>query len=208
MAPATLADRYWEKIGGICLIAAPLTMAISSPLWFNDAALVWAGVIQMYAAILYIPAIFALARLVSQAAPRLAVLGGLAGLLGCVGAINFGTFGAYLWAAGEAGADAATLSAIEQIANEQLILVLNLIGLAFPLTFIILSVGLFLTGVAPRWVAVLLGISAICFPLGRIPDVQILYHVSDVLMFIPLGWIGLRTLIIPVPSRAAVPATA
>jgi hypothetical protein len=57
-------------------------------------------------------------------------------------------------------------------------------------------------------VAVLLGIGAIAFPLGRVPEIQALLHLSDLLLFIPLAWIGLRYLTDATPSRVAVPAAA
>lgn len=208
MTQATMADRLLEKVGGVCLIAAPLLMAICSFLWFNDSLLLGAGIVQMYASVLYIPAILVLARLMWHQAPRLAVFVGMLGILGCAGAINFGTFGAYQWAAGTAGADAATVRAIEQVADEQLFPVLNLPGIVFPLALLILSIGLFRTGVVPRWMALLIGIGAICFPLSRIPDIRLLFHVSDLLLLVPLGWIGLRQLIEVAPGKATVPAAA
>jgi hypothetical protein len=207
MTQATTADRLWEKVGGICLIGAPLLVAIGSPFWFSDSTLLWAGAIQMYAWLLFIPALLCLARLLQHQAPRLAVVSGTLGIFGSVGGLNFGTFGAYLWATGTAGVDAATVREIQQIADAQLFPILNLPGIFFPISLLVLSIGLFQTRAVPRWTAILLGIGAISFPLGRIPDIQVLYHLSDALLLIPLGWIGLRTLAEEAPSRVAVPAT-
>jgi hypothetical protein len=156
----------------------------------------------MYGAFLFIPAVLGLADLLRQRAPRLAVFGGLTGILGYVGGINFATFDLYTWSARVAGADEATVRTIIGVSESQLLPALNLPGITGPLTLMILSIGLFRTGVVPTWVAVLLGIGALAFPMGRVPEIQLLLHLSDLLLFIPLAWIGFRYLSEPTPSRA------
>lgn len=204
----TTADRLQEKVWGVCLIVAPLLVAASSALRSSEATLYAAALAQMYGAFLFIPAVLGLAALLRQRAPRLAVFGGLTGILGYVGGINFATFDLYTWAARTAGADDATVRAIVGVSESQLLPALNLPGIVGPLTLLTLSIGLFRTGVVPTWVAVLLGFGAIAFPLGRVPEIQLLLHLSDLLLLIPLAWIGSRYLGRPEPSRAAVPATA
>jgi len=208
MERTTTIDRLLDKVGGVCLIAAPLLSAISSPLRFNEATLFAAGLTQMYSCVLFIPALFGLARLLHRTAPRLAVTGGLVGILGSVGGVNFATLLLYEWAARTAGADEATVGAITQTVQSRLWPALSLPTIMFPISFLILSIGIIRTGVMPRWVGALLCVAAIIFPLGRIPDIQALFHLSDLLLFIPLAWIGLRYLTGPTPQNFAIPATA
>jgi hypothetical protein len=208
MTQSTTADRLQEKVWGVCLIAAPLLLAASSALWFNESTLYAAALTQMYAAFLFIPGVLGVASLLRHRAPRLAVFGGLSGILGYVGGVNFATVGLYEWAARTAGADDATVRAIIGVTENQLWPALNLPGITGPLTWLVLSIGLFRTGVVPKWVAVLLGIGAIAFPMGRVPEIQLLLHISDMFLLIPLAWIGLRYLTDATPSRVAVPATA
>jgi hypothetical protein len=208
MTQRTLADRLQEKVWGVCLIVAPLMVAVSSAFRFDEGTLYAAGLAQMYGAYLFIPAILGLTALLRERAPRLAVFGGLTGILGYVGGINFATFDLYTWAARAAGADDATVRAIIGVAENQLLPVLNIPGITGPLTLLALGIGLFRTGVVPKWVAVLLGIGAIAFPLGRVPEIQLLLHLSDLLLFIPLAWIGFRYLGKPEFGRAVVPASA
>ncbi|HEY8601677.1 MAG TPA: hypothetical protein VIL85_24840 [Thermomicrobiales bacterium] len=208
MTQTTTIDRLLDKVSGICLIAAPLLSAISSPLRFNQATLFAAGLTQMYACVLFIPALLGLARLLRHAAPRLALIGGLLGILGSVGGVNFATLLLYEWAARTAGADESTVRAITETVQSRLWPALSLPTIMFPISFLILSVGIIRTGVTPKWVGGLLCVAAIIFPLGRIPDIQALFHLSDLLLFIPLAWIGLRCLASATPQGVAVPATA
>jgi hypothetical protein len=208
MAQVTTADQLQEKVWGVCLIAAPLLVAASSMLRFNESTLYAAGLTQMYGAFLFIPAVLGLAAQLKHRAPRLAVFGGLAGVLGFVGGINFATVDLYKWAARTAGADDATVRAIVGVTENQLWPALNLPGVIGPLTLLILSIGLFRTGVVPKWAALLLGFGAIAFPMGRVPEIQALLILSDLLLLIPLAWIGFRYLSEPLSSRAVVPATA
>ena len=201
-------DRLLDKVGGVCLIAAPLLSALSSPLRFNEATLFSAGLTQMYACILFIPAILGLARLLRHAAPRLAMFGGLVGILGSVGGVNFATLLLYEWASRTAGADETTVRATAQFVQRGLWPALSLPTIMFPLSFLLLSVGILRFGVTPKWVGALLGVAAILFPLGRIPDIQALFHLSDLLLFVPLAWIGLRSLTGPTPQHVAIPTTA
>ena len=68
MTHPTSADRLLGKVGGTCLIAAPLLLSLNSLLHFNDATRFGGWLAQMYAMTLFIPAVLALARLRGDAA--------------------------------------------------------------------------------------------------------------------------------------------
>jgi hypothetical protein len=71
-----------------------------------------------------------------------------------------------------------------------------------------LSIGLFRTRTTPTWVAALLGIGAIAFPLGHIGGIQLVQHLAELLLLVPLVWLGLRFLRGVTPYGVTVPATA
>ena len=80
-------------------------------------------------------------------------------------------------------------------------------GILSPVSLLTLGVGLFRTGVAPTWVAALLGIGAIIFPVGHIGSLQLITHLAESLLLIPMIWIGLRYLAGASPQGLAMPAT-
>ena len=43
----------------------------------------------------------------------------------------------------------------------------------------------------PRWVGALLCLSAIAFPASRIPRIDVVAHAADVLLLVPLVYVGL-----------------
>jgi hypothetical protein len=99
------------------------------------------------------------------------------------------------------------VTAIMEVTEERVFPVLVTFGILFPISLLTLGVGLFRTGVTPKWVAALLGIGAILFPLGHIGSMQIVTHVAETLLLIPMLWIGWHYLAQTKPSRSAVPAT-
>ena len=78
----------------------------------------------------------------------------------------------------------------------------------FPVSLLTFGVSLFQTGVAPTWVAALLGIAAILWPIGHIGGIQLVEHLAELLLLVPLVWLGLRFLRGVTPQVVAVPANA
>ena len=68
--------------------------------------------------------------------------------------------------------------------------------------------GLFRTGAVPAWVAALLVLGAITFPVGHIGSIQFVQHLAETILLVPMIWIGLRYLASATPRGVAVPATA
>ena len=112
------------------------------------------------------------------------------------------------WAARTAGTPEALMVTIMEITEGRVFPVLVILGILFPISLLTLSVGLFRTGVAPTWVAALLGIGAIAFPVGHIGSMQLVQHLAESLLLVPLVWLGLRCLTGATPQGIAVPATA
>lgn len=207
MKDYTKADDLQRKLWGACLIAAPLLLAASTPLRFNSETLFGAALIQMFAFALFIPAVLGIAHLLWERSPHLAVFGGALAIFGCVGGINYSTTILYQWVAGVEGVGKTSIATINDTIEGHLWSALSLPGLTFPLMLLVLSIGLFWTNVVPRWGAVLLGLGAIAFPIGRAPDIQLFYHLSDLLLLISLGWIGLRYMTQPKTHQVIVSPT-
>ncbi len=208
MDGTTLADRLQEKVSGVCLIVGPLLLTASTFLWVSPDTLYAAGLTTMLAFVCFLPATRSIAGLLRERAPRIAVLGGLLATTGCVGGVNFGTAGLHEWVARTAGVSEATMAEIAAVVESQLFPAIHLFGITFPISMVILSAGLFRTGVVPKWVAIMLGLGAIAFPLGRIPDIRMLQHLADLLLLVPMWWIALRFLAAAAPKHVAAPAAA
>lgn len=207
MEGTPLADRLQEKVAGVCLIAGPLLMMPNTFFEYRDGMLFWAGFLGVLAYICLVPAVLGIARLLRERAPRLSVFGGLLATVGTVGAVNFSTALLFEWAEREAGTPEAMMAAINEVVEGRLFPVLVIFSIFFPISLLLLSVGLFRTDVVPRWVAVVLGIGALAFPAGHIGQSELISHLAEFLLLVPMAWIGLRYLTSAKPSSIAVPAT-
>ena len=207
MEGTTLADRLQDKIAGVCLIIAPLLMMPNTFFEYREGMLFWAGFFGVLAYICLVPALLGIARLLRERAPRLSVFGGLLATVGTIGGVNFSTALLFEWAEREAGTPEAIMVAINEVVEGRLFPVLLIFSIFFPISLLLLSVGLFRTGVVPKWVAVLLGIGAIVFPAGHIGESELISHLAEFLLLVPMVWISLRYLTKAKPSSITVPAT-
>lgn len=205
MEGTALADRLQEKVAGVCLIAGALLWAPTTHFDYSG-RLFWAGVFGLVSYALLIPGLLGIARLLRQPAPRLSVVVGLLVAAGCVGGATFQAALLHEWAARTAGTPEAMMAAIMQVTEGWVFPVLVIFGILFPVSLLTLGVGLFRTRSAPTWVAVLLGIGAIIWPVGHIGSIHLVSHVAETLALVPLVWLGLRFLR-GVPQVVAVPAS-
>lgn len=109
-------------------------------------------------------------------------LGLLYAFYGCLGGIGFGFEGLYsLIVEGD--------GKIGVVAHEQFPLAMNIVlfwsGPAFPLTLIIWGVMSLIRKVVPVWIATLVIVGAIMFPVSRIMRIEWLAHVADVALLLP-----------------------
>ncbi len=205
MEGTALADRLQEKVAGVCLIAGALLLAPATQFEYSG-GLFWAGVFGLVIYILFVPGLLGIARLLRQPSPRLSVVAGLLVAAGCVGGVSFQAAMLHEWAARTAGTPEAMMAAIMEVTEGQVFPVLVIFSFQFPISLLTLSVGLFRTHTAPTWVAVLLAIGAVVFPVGHIGSIQLVQHLAEVILLVPLVWLGLRFLR-GVPQVVAVPAS-
>lgn len=208
MTGSTIADRLETRIAGVCLIAAPLLMIPNTIFEYDEGKLFAAGIFGVLVYALLIPGLLRVARLLREPAPRLSVLSSLLATLGCVAGATFSAAMLHEWAAREAGASDAMMTSIMHVTEDRVFPILATFGLLLPISLILLSIGLFRTGVVPEWVAILLGIGAIMFPVGHIGSVQVLQHLAETLLLVPMVWIGWRFLNAAQPTGVAIPSTA
>lgn len=195
MVGTALADRLQEKVAGVCLIAGALLWVPTTQFEYSsEGMLYWAGVLGLVTYIAFVPGLLGIARLLRQSAPRLSVIVGLLGAAGCVAGATFEMALLHEWAARAAGTPEAMLAAIMGVNEERVFPVLVIFSIQSPRALLSLSVGLLRTGVVPTWVAAMLGIGAIVFPVGHIGSILLVQHLAETILLIPLVWLGLRFL--------------
>ncbi len=203
------ADRLQEKVAGACLIVGALLLAPTTQFEYSSRGMLfWAGALGLVLYALLIPGLLGIARLFRQPAPRLSVVAGLLVAAGCIGGVSFQAAMLHEWAARAAGTPEAMMSAIMEVTEGRVFPILVIFGIQFPIALLTLSVGLFRTRTAPTWVAALLGIAAILWPIGHIGTILLVSHLAHTIALVSLVWLGLRFLRGATPYGVTVPATA
>jgi hypothetical protein len=188
-------DNAERKLWGLSLILAPALFATSTFFWVRTNGRVEYGVtggtLIAIATVFWIPAFIGLFDLVKERMPRYATWGLLVAIYGCMGGAAFGLEGLF--------AEAFTIPHdMRRAAWAQFATAFNLIffwpGPLFPLSLLALGAMVIRTRSIPLWAGLLLCIAAIAFPVSRIPRIQLLAHLADVLLLVPLAYTGLGLL--------------
>ncbi len=191
----TLADRLQEKIAGVCLIVGALLWVPTTQFEYSsNGMLFWAGLLGLVIYIVFIPGLLGVARLLRQSAPRLSVIVAQLIAVGCVAGASFQTFLMYEWAARTAGTPEAMIADITDVTHKRVYPVLVIFSIQFCISLLVLGIGLYRTRTAPTWVAGLLVIGAIVFPIGHIGTILLVSHLAETILLVPLVWLGLRLL--------------
>ena len=190
-----------RKLWGLSLILAPALFATSTFFWIRTSGRVEFGVnggtLIAIATVFWIPAFIGLFALVKERMPRYATWGLLVAIYGCLGGAAFGLEGLF--------AEAFTIPHdMRREAWARFPTPFNLTffwpGPLFPLSLLILGAMLVRTRSIPLWAGLLLCVAAIAFPVSRIPRIELLAHLADVLLLVPLAHTGLG-LLKSAPSR-------
>ncbi|MPR37006.1 hypothetical protein [Salmonirosea aquatica] len=185
-------ENSHEKVmWGTSMVIAPLFFVASSFAWQNGEYNHISGTLVVLGSIFWIPACTGLFSRLKKTWPRYSAWGLLVAIAGCVSGSSFGIRGLY--------ADAFGISkeALLQKAAEYPLsfnLTMFWLGPLFPLSLIVLSIVLVRAKSIPAWTGLLLGLGAIAFPLSRIPRVEWVAHLADLLLFVPMLYIGGLTL--------------
>ena len=180
-----------RKLWGLSLILAPALFATSTFFWVHTSGRVEygaiGGAIIAIATVFWIPAFIGLFDLLKETMPRYAAWGLLIAIYGCIGGAAFGLEGLF--------AEAFRIPHdVRREAWAQFPTTFNLTffwpGPLFPLSLLILGAMLIRTKSIPLWAGLLICLAAIAFPVSRIPRIDLAAHAADVLMLVPLAYIG------------------
>jgi hypothetical protein len=199
-------------LGPILFIAAALVFVMGVNLNPDGVGSRTEGLLGFYGAILFIPIYLELARMLGERRPVFGLITTVTGLLGASAAVvaYFDRIQRATLVA--AGVDAALYETIiNTMIPETLATGLN--ALLFPLTSILLGIGLLAGNAMPKWAAIALLVAGLCFVAAQATEtafgLRVLYPLACVLWLVVLAPIGLRYLsgsvgnAVPAPSQVA-----
>lgn len=182
--------RPEHRLYGLCLILAPLLLATATLFWDGPSVGLAGGVLTVYSFTCWIGVFLAFAARLRPRMPGVALAVASAGVLGSVAGTNFGVEGVV-----EGGLDIADVSEAVLLQaglpeNAAMVLAFFLPGALFPLTLLFSAAALMRAKAIPFWCGALLCLGAIAFPLSRIPRVQWVALMADMLLLLPMFWLG------------------
>jgi len=180
-----------KKLEGFSLIIAPSLLAASSFFWRNGEYGVEGATMLILSLFCWIPALKCLFAFVEKKMPRYSILGYWIAVFGCISGVCFAFLG--------------YLATIFNISHTEYLLELNSYpvtsqillfgsGPLFPLSVLILGLMLIVNKVISIWIALLLCVGAILFPVSRILRVEWLAHIADIIFFIPCCSVAIEML--------------
>lgn len=175
------------RLLGAAAIAAPVLLLASTLAYIaggdgmNDGEA--GGAIQVWAMIAYAVVVVGLARLLATESPGLADVLLVAGLAGTAGGVGYGID----------SIQAALVSgeSLQEMESAAASLALQVPGILFPLGLAALGFALLRADLVNRFTGAGLVVGALLFPASRIPDVEALAVVADVVLLaalVPFGW--------------------
>lgn len=179
-----------SRFRAICLVAAPLLMGISTFFWEGGKVGMVGGTVQVYACFFWTLSYFAFYQRIRPALPRMALLILVVGVYASLGGNNWGVDGIYGAAFQALGATPEMTEGIIGAMGPFAPFILFMPGLCFPLNFILTAIVLGRVKALPIWAASLMALGAVLFPASRIPRIELLAHLSDLLMLVPMLWLG------------------
>lgn len=218
LQPGGVQDSYArvERIGfGLLMIGAPILMVLAGiihpphgiengPEYYHAAhdhsTQFWvAHTFFFLSAVLFVPAVVGLARLVHPSRPKAAFWGCVLSLMGFIGYGALDGVDYMAWVAGnpDTGLDPTTMQQYIDTALESMAIIVPmlLIFSLLPVGLTVLAVGLTRAGILPGWIAALM-------PLGMVGVAAFLEFpiplvISGVLLLISFGLVGMRLLRTP-----------
>ncbi len=171
-----------RPIGLFSLIFAPLCTVIGQFFWHDGVLGITAGIWQVYSYFFWIFAFQLMFQQLETTLPRYASIGFFVAVFSCIGGNNFGVEGIYSELMEVR--DLAALDALHTKLGGAAAFYLFLPGLLFPLSLLVLGINLIRTKTIPMWVGILFCVSAIGFPLSRIPRIDLIAHADNLLLLI------------------------
>lgn len=186
-----LLARKQHKMYGVSLILAPLLQFISGFFWVNKEYGVVGGTLLVLSIFFWIPSLIALFDLVKNKMPDYAAWGLIIAIVGFISGSNFAMVG--------------VMSEIFGISHETYLkqfenykvssgILLFQTGPLAPLSLIVLGIVLLRTKSVDVFIAILIIIGAVLFPIARISRTEWIAHVCDVFLLVPFSVLGMRIL--------------
>ena len=198
MKTSTAADERRRKIGGACLVAAPLILLAGDTVRAGAGLSYESLVLMKLSFVVFVGAFLALVHLLRDGADRTGLAGGALAIIGCLSGSGIVTARMIEMSLETAALGEAVSRAIENAMQEggvpTFLFLFPLPGLAFPAGLLVLSAGLLRAKAAPAPAALLLALGALLFPVGRIPGIEPAVLASSVALSASMGWIGWRIL--------------
>ncbi|WP_223833891.1 hypothetical protein [Spirosoma profusum] len=185
---ATSSER---RLWGVSMIVAPLLFFVSTFYWERGEYTVVGGTLLVVATAFWIPALLGLFSLLKDKLPNYASWGLLIAICGCISGSNFGMRGIY---ANVFGISKETLLREAAIHSVSFNITLFMSGPLFPLSLLVLGINFLRKKVVPGWVGYLICLGAIAFPASRISRIELIAHIADALLLIPIAYIGWQLL--------------
>lgn len=182
-------------IASSCLIAAPAlllaadVMQVIGGFDFERTAVMWTSFV------LFVPAVLGVVHLLRNRTDYLGLLGGafcVVGAMAGAGMMTIFRLNAVLKAGGDGDLALAIESAFK--ARPALPMSIFMPGLLFPLGFIVLAIGLYRARVSSVWLALLLALGGVLFPVRHAAGVTPALLGGDIVLLIALGWLGWQVL--------------
>ncbi|GAB3496598.1 hypothetical protein GCM10027341_15620 [Spirosoma knui] len=186
-----------RQLWGVSMIVAPSLFAVSTFFWHNGEYTITGGTLLVVATAFWIPAFIGLFTKLKMTMPRYAVWGLLVAIFGCISGSNFGMRGIYAEVFGISKEELMREAAAHSVSFN---ITMFQSGPLFPLSLLVLGINLTRKEVVPKWVGTLICVGAIVFPVSRISRVDGIAHVADLLLFIPIAYLGWKMLM---PNQGA-----
>ncbi|HAE35482.1 MAG TPA: hypothetical protein PK742_04080 [Chitinophagales bacterium] len=178
MEKQTLQKQVWNT----SLVLAPILLAAAQFFWDDGRVTTTAGVLQVLAFTVWIFSFQGLFQVIRKDLPTYSVIGFILAAYACIGGNNFGVDGIYTEAMGFTDLEAA--AEFTGSIGSSTLAFLFIPGGLFPLSMMILSVQLTRKKKIRLLTGVLFFIGALCFPLSRIPRIDMLAHIDNLILLI------------------------
>ena len=178
----TLENRLSINNWRFAMVAAPLLIAVSQFFTQNGLVTATSGWLQVLSFTFWIVAFYGMFLKTYGAFPGYSTIGFLIAVYASIGGAGFGFDGIYTEAMGITSMGDAR--AFHAEVGFPLIVSLFLPGALFPLTLVLAGILLIRSKQVKIWVGVLLIVAAIGFPLSRMPRIELLSHIDNVLLLL------------------------
>ena len=177
------------KLYAASLLLAPLFYAISSFFWQGNGQYsgysVTSGTLIIIGSVFWVIAFSALFDALKEKTPGYASIGLLFAVYGCLcGGVAFALRDIFTSVFNISHHDMLVALSQHPVLTD---IVFWAGGPAFPLSLLILGIVLTSTKTVELWVGISIALAGVLFPLSRIPRIELIAHIADAFMLIPLA---------------------